>query len=92
VPELPDVVVYVEALTARITGRVLERLTLLSPFVLRSVVPPIETIVGQTVRGIRRLGKRIVLVRVRRAGACRATARPARRTAGGWPTARSRAC
>jgi formamidopyrimidine-DNA glycosylase len=62
VPELPDVVVYVEALTAKTTGRVLERLTLFSPFVLRSVVPPIETIVGQTVRGIRRLGKRIVLV------------------------------
>ena len=60
-PELPDIVVYVEALTTRITGRVLERLTLLSPFVLRSVTPPIETIVGQTVRGIRRLGKRIVL-------------------------------
>jgi formamidopyrimidine-DNA glycosylase len=62
VPELPDVVVYIEALTAKITGRVLERVTLRSPFVLRSVAPPIDTIVGQTVRGIRRLGKRIVLV------------------------------
>jgi formamidopyrimidine-DNA glycosylase len=62
VPELPDVVVYVEALRATIAGRVLERLTLRSPFVLRSVAPPIETIVGQTVRDIRRVGKRIVLV------------------------------
>ncbi len=62
VPELPDVVVYIEALAATLTGGVVERVTLRSPFVLRSVAPPIETIVGQTVRGIRRLGKRIVLV------------------------------
>ena len=55
-------VVCIEALTARVTGRVLERLTLRSPFVLRSVAPPIDSIVGQTVRGIRRIGKRIVLV------------------------------
>ena len=53
--------VYVEALTARIAGRVLERVKLRSPFVLRSVSPPIDAIAGQTVRGIRRLGKRIVL-------------------------------
>jgi formamidopyrimidine-DNA glycosylase len=61
VPELPDVVVYVEALRARIEGRVLERVRLRSPFVLRSVSPSIDEIAGQTVRGIRRLGKRIVL-------------------------------
>jgi formamidopyrimidine-DNA glycosylase len=61
VPELPDVVVYVEALTSRIAGRVLERVNLRSPFVLRSVTPPIDAIAGQTVRGIRRLGKRIVV-------------------------------
>lgn len=60
-PELPDVVVYVEALTARIGGRVLEHVHLRSPFVLRSVEPPIDAIAGQTVRGVRRLGKRIVL-------------------------------
>ena len=60
-PELPDVVVYVEALTAKIAGRVLERVRLRSPFVLRSVAPPIDALTGQTVRGIRRLGKRIVL-------------------------------
>jgi len=61
VPELPDVVVYVEALRARIEGRVLQRVRLRSPFVLRSVSPSIDEIAGQTVRGVRRLGKRIVL-------------------------------
>jgi formamidopyrimidine-DNA glycosylase len=61
-PELPDVVVYLEALTRHIVGRRLERLNLLSPFVLRSVDPPIASVVGQTVRGVRRIGKRMVLV------------------------------
>jgi formamidopyrimidine-DNA glycosylase len=61
VPELPDVVVYVEALTRHIVGQRLERLRLLSAFVLRSVDPPIDSIAGQTVRGVRRMGKRIVL-------------------------------
>jgi len=61
-PELPDVVVYIEALKARIAGRRLERINLLSPFVLRSVDPPIASLHGRTVRDVRRLGKRIVLV------------------------------
>jgi formamidopyrimidine-DNA glycosylase len=61
-PELPDVVVYIDALTRHIVGRRLERLTLLSPFVLRSVDPPIDSVSGQIVRGVRRVGKRIVLV------------------------------
>ena len=61
-PELPDVVVYLEALTRHIVGRRLERLTLHSPFVLRSVDPPIDAIRSQIVRGGRRIGKRIVLV------------------------------
>jgi formamidopyrimidine-DNA glycosylase len=60
-PELPDVVVYSEALTARVVGRRLERILFLSPFVLRSVDPPVETVHGQIVRGIRRVGKRLVL-------------------------------
>ena len=60
-PELPDVVVYLEALTSHIVGQRLDRLNLLSPFVLRSVVPPIDSINGQVVRGVRRVGKRIVL-------------------------------
>src|SRR6059036_3203178 len=61
-PELPDVVVYIEALHSHIVGQCLERLNLLSPFVLRSVDPPIETINGRVVRGVRRVGKRIVFV------------------------------
>ena len=61
VPELPDVVVYAEALTSTIVGRTLERLNIQSPFVLRSVIPPIQSIVALDVRGIRRVGKRIVL-------------------------------
>jgi formamidopyrimidine-DNA glycosylase len=61
-PELPDVVVYSEALTRHIVGRRLDRVHLLSPFVLRSVDPPIEAIAGRIVRGVRRIGKRLVLV------------------------------
>jgi formamidopyrimidine-DNA glycosylase len=61
-PELPDVVVYIEALNRQIVDRRLERLNLLSPFVLRSVDPPVDSLHGQTVRGVRRVGKRIVLV------------------------------
>ena len=60
-PELPDVVVYLEALERFVVGHRLERLKLLSPFVLRSVDPPLESIHGQTVTGVRRVGKRIVL-------------------------------
>jgi len=61
-PELPDVVVYVEALERHVVGRPLEGVRLLSPFVLRSVAPPLDAIVGRTVSGVRRIGKRIVLV------------------------------
>jgi formamidopyrimidine-DNA glycosylase len=60
-PELPDVVVYIEALTPRIVGQPLQRVNLLSPFVLRSVDPPIASVHGRVVRRLRRLGKRIVL-------------------------------
>jgi len=68
-PELPDVVVYVEALTRHVAGQRLDRLTVLSPFVLRSVDPPITSITGSTVRDVRRVGKRIVLGFGRPAGA-----------------------
>ena len=60
-PELPDVVVYLEALQARIEGRVLEGVRLGSPFVLRSVAPPLSACSGRRVVGLRRLGKRIVI-------------------------------
>ncbi len=52
---------YVEALTRHVAGQRLDRLTVLSPFVLRSVDPPITSITGSTVRDVRRVGKRIVL-------------------------------
>ncbi len=60
-PELPDVTVYLEALSDRILGARLERVRVLTPFVLRSVDPPVAAVVGKTVRGLRRLGKRIVI-------------------------------
>jgi len=61
VPELPDVVVYIERLTPRIVGRPLERVRLASPFFLRSVEPPPSAAEGRAVVGLRRVGKRIVI-------------------------------
>lgn len=60
-PELPDVVVYREALERRIAGQVLERVRIASPFVLRSFDPPIAEASGRRVTGLRRMGKRLVL-------------------------------
>ena len=60
-PELPDVAVYVEALERRVVGHRLEEIRLSSPFVLRTVVPPIAAAQGRRVTGVRRLGKRIVI-------------------------------
>jgi formamidopyrimidine-DNA glycosylase len=60
-PELPDVVVYIEALAARLVGARLERVRLASPFLLRSVEPPLREVEGKRVLGLRRLGKRIVI-------------------------------
>lgn len=59
-PELPDVALYVEHLTRRLAGRTLERVRLASPFLLRTVVPPLSAAEGRTILGFRRLGKRIV--------------------------------
>jgi formamidopyrimidine-DNA glycosylase len=61
VPELPDIVVYVESLERRIVGRTLEQVRLNSPFVLRTAVPPLTDVVGKRVLGVRRIGKRIAL-------------------------------
>jgi len=61
VPELPDLAVYIHALTAVVTDRRLVDVRLLSPFVLRSVDPPLESVKGRTVRDVFRVGKRIVL-------------------------------
>ena len=60
-PELPDITVYLEHLHTRIVGQTLERLDIPKPFVLRSFDPPVSEVVGTTVRGVRRMGKRIVL-------------------------------
>ena len=59
-PELPDIVVYIESLEARVGGKVLEHVRLLNPFILRTAVPPISAAEGKKVLGLRRLGKRIV--------------------------------
>jgi len=61
VPELPDITVYLDALSKRVLGRTLERVDIVSPFVLRSVEPPLASCHGTRVTGLRRLGKRIVL-------------------------------
>ena len=60
-PELPDVVVYVEALEERICGQRLERVRLQSPFLLRSVDPPLSAAHGRLIVGVRRVGKRIAI-------------------------------
>ncbi len=59
-PELPDIEVYLDALRERIEGRKLLRVWMGSPFLLRSVDPPIAEVSGRRVTGLRRLGKRIV--------------------------------
>ena len=60
-PELPDVVVYLEALAPRIVGQPLERARVANPFLVRTLTPPLETAAGRRVVRLRRLGKRLVL-------------------------------
>lgn len=60
-PELPDIVVYIEALEKRILGQTLEQIRLASPFLLRSVDPPLNQAEGKTVGELRRVGKRIAI-------------------------------
>jgi formamidopyrimidine-DNA glycosylase len=60
-PELPDVAVYREALERHVVDEPLERVRLVSLFVLRSFDPPLDAVTGQVVRGVRRIGKRLVL-------------------------------
>ncbi len=59
-PELPDILAYLDALTPRIVGAPLERVRIAQPFVLRSVDPPVRELQGRTVLELGRLGKRIV--------------------------------
>ena len=60
-PELPDLSVYVERLRALTASRRLERVQLISPFLLRSVEPPMKRAEGVRVEHAERLGKRIVI-------------------------------
>ena len=59
-PELPDVELYLSAFRPRIVGRTIEQIKLATPFLLRSVAPPLNAAVGRSVTGLRRIGKRIV--------------------------------
>jgi formamidopyrimidine-DNA glycosylase len=61
VPELPDITVYIEALEQRISGTTVKRIRITSPFLLRTAVPPLSSVEGRKVTGLRRLGKRICI-------------------------------
>src|ERR1700690_3483089 len=60
-PELPDIAAYISALEPRIVGQPIEHVRLASPFLLRTVQPPLASIEGRTVRERRRSGKRIAI-------------------------------
>jgi len=60
-PELPDIAAYITALESRIVGQPLERVRLGSPFLLRTVEPPLASVEGGTVRKLQRVGKRIAM-------------------------------
>jgi formamidopyrimidine-DNA glycosylase len=60
-PELPDITLYCDALEQRILGRRLERARLNTPFLLRSVEPRLDAVVGANVAAIKRVGKRIAI-------------------------------
>ena len=60
-PELPDVIIYLERLRAHLAGSTLMKIRLKSPFLVRSYDPPIATLEGKTIRDFRRMGKRIVV-------------------------------
>ncbi len=60
-PELPDIAAYITALEERIVGQTLEQVRLASPFLLRTVQPPIASVEGRLVREVRHIGKRIAI-------------------------------
>ena len=60
-PELPDIAAYIAALESRIVGRPIVDVRLASPFLLRTVEPPLESVIGHKVRELRRIGKRIAI-------------------------------
>src|SRR5881392_346831 len=60
-PELPDILAYITALEPRIVGQPVERVRLASPFLLRTIQPPVADVAGRTVIELRRIGKRIAI-------------------------------
>jgi len=60
-PELPDITVYIEALQQRIVGQTLEQVRIGTPFLLRTVEPPLSAVAGKTVGSVHRIGKRIAI-------------------------------
>ena len=60
-PELPDIVVYIEALESRILGQTLEHVRIASPFLLRTAQPPLRSVEGKKVEQLSRIGKRIAI-------------------------------
>ena len=60
-PELPDITAYLAALESRVLGQPLERIRLASPFLLRTVQPPLQDLEDRTVHKLRRIGKRIAI-------------------------------
>ena len=60
-PELPDITAYITAIEARIVGRMLKRVAIISPFLLRTYDPPLSSAEGRTVTSLRRIGKRIAI-------------------------------
>jgi formamidopyrimidine-DNA glycosylase len=61
VPELPDLAAYVDAIERRVAGAALLQIRLASPFLLRSVAPPLSAAEGRRVEAVGLLGKRLVL-------------------------------
>lgn len=59
-PELPDITVYIEALEQRVLGQPISNVQIGTPFLLRTVEPPLQSVAGKVVRSVSRLGKRIV--------------------------------
>src|SRR5437868_10684553 len=60
-PELPDIELYLRCLGERVVGQKLNRLRSARPFVLRTFDPPAKAVEGLAIKGLRRIGKRIVL-------------------------------
>ena len=61
VPELPDILLYLHALRPRIVGHRVTGVRLASPFLLRSIAPPLPSIEGRVITDLHRLGKRVVM-------------------------------